>query len=91
MKKIFGLLIIVICLSCVKEERTCYDCQTYILQTIRNKSEIKPDTTMVYTQHCEITAKELVIMKNINTFTAVQVYAKDTINVQYIMKCKLSN
>lgn len=89
MKKLLFFLLLILC-SCTKEERDCYSCQTLIIQSIRNSSFIKPDTVFYYTTHCDLTSKECIIMKNINTFSTISIFNKDTIDTKYIMKCKPS-
>jgi hypothetical protein len=87
MKKLIFISLLI--LSCSKEERDHYICQNLTIQSIRNKPNIKPDSTSFSTYHF-LTMEECIILKDINTYSAVGLLYGDTIDIRYETKCKLS-
>ena len=88
MKKLFILTLSIFLFGCIKEKSDCYTCETLQILSIRNKPTVQPDTTYIYTTH-NLTDNECVLMKNISSYTTSYILYNDTINVKYLMRCKI--
>ena len=82
-------LYLIFLFGCIKEKAEYYSCYILEVMTIKDRPDIKPDSSYVYSTHY-LTADECIIMKDINTYSTSFTIpdSNNIIDVQYIMKCK---